>query len=1285
MGEDADQRDSSKSHVAEALVQSVRAQFDEEGPVAGSALAKVVDDLAHAFGTDFRYYKPNTVARRLARRIELTQCVDLEAYATRLESQPDELARLFNDLLIGVSAFFRDPTTFERLDSTIVPALLDSAADREQLRVWVPACAKGEEAYSLAILIDEHLQRRGQSIDVRIFASDLHKAAVQHASVGSYPAEALEGVSRERREHYFVRSGDSYRVVPKLRDMMVFAPHDLLREPPFTQLDLISCRNLLIYLRDRTQERVLSTLTFALRTGGYLVLGASETPRGGVALVEESAAHRIYRKSGTGPLAIGHVAPRSFTPTPPAPPRLAERTQFLESLLAQLGPSGLVVDAQGELVHSLGDAGLLLKQPAGPVSRDVLRMTGTELSATLSVCLRRAKELAQAVDCGCVRLDAEREAEVAVEPLSNGFFFVRVGAIEARQAAPRPVLDAGQQSLLEAQNVEVERLRAQLQMTNSELVTRTAELHAANEELVAANEELQGTNEELHSLNEELRSVNVDHQAKIHALTQATRDLHNLHESIDVATLFLDRETCVRQFNQAMASVVNLLPQDVGRPIRHLACPLQFVETSLAEVCERALIQNTTVEVSATAEGRHYLVHARPYRTEHGQADGVVVTAANVTTLRQAMHRLESAEERFRLFSEQSRDVLWIIGPGPDDLYVSAAFQQVFGLDPSTRAQRDGPMWWLDLAIAEDRALLEKADQELWTTGRLDVEYRIARPDGQERWIRTRGVRVDTGDPAKFVRLGISEDVTERKQRNALAHGALEAAPDAMLIVSADGRIEFCNSQAIRLFGHPRETLLSMRVEDLIPHARRENHAKLRASYGENAEPRAMGQGRIFDCLRADGSTAPVELSLGPVRLADGLRVCAVVRDASKRLEDEKSAMLRAARNVQAQRLEAIGRLSGGVAHDFNNALTAIMSFTSFAIESLPSESPARTDLAEVIRAARSASQLTASLLAFARQQRVQPEVFDINAAVERTRALLERTLGEHIALHSLLADEPLLVEMDPGQLEQVILNLTVNARDAMPNGGLLTIATSACQMKAAGSNDDVPGAELWVRDTGGGIPPAVLTRVFEPFFSTKGERGTGLGLATCFGIVSQAGGKIEVDSRVDRGTTFTIRLPLSTAPATIAQGEEPPLVVHSSARKGLVFVVEDQEGIRNSVERALRAAGHEVETFDAAEPAIARVDAGEVPLLVVSDVVLPGLSGVELARRLRRRLPELPILWCSGYLGEDLPEVLHTDAYTAFLPKPFTPRDVVERCAQLLSGADVRTPTPKPTGTRPK
>ncbi len=616
-------------------------------------------------GLDFGQYKIATVSRRLDRRMSLKKFSDVEAYVAYLQKDPDEWSALYRDLLIGVTHFFRDPEAFEILGRDVLPALFLEKDPQDEVRIWVAGCATGEEAYSLAIQCEEVAQRMARRPRVRVFATDVHRAAIDFASHGIYTDDQMLGVSAERRACYFEETTLGWRVLPTIRRMVVFAEHNLLADAPFTRMDLVSCRNLLIYLRPEAQTRVLDGLYFALRRGGTLFLGPSE----GLGLLEGTLEPidrhwDLYTKVHEGP------PPRGLQHRPPTRQTRGHTPYLRQDLLSSknrldrslrlmiehLAPSGFLITRQRELLYTFGDAGRYLS-PRGPATEDFLALLPAELRTGVGSAIQRVLQRGAAVQFDRVRIEADPSVyhRISVEPLETGsrsdsLLFVRLERSEAVQAeAPAPELlsrdDAIASHIVELER-ELQEARDNLQSTVEELESTNEELQAANEEMLAANEELQSTNEELQSVNEELFIVNAEYEHKNEALIEANDDLNNLIECTDIGTVFLDKQLCIRKFTPSISSTFNLRTQDVGRPLMDIA-PLLLVDGSNLVEDIRAVLESGLTrerEVFNTL-GTALLQRIHPYRDEFGRVQGAALTYVDLHLVKSAEAKIIAAEQ----------------------------------------------------------------------------------------------------------------------------------------------------------------------------------------------------------------------------------------------------------------------------------------------------------------------------------------------------------------------------------------------------------------------------------------------------------------------------------------------------------------------------------------------------------------------------------------------------------------------------------------------------------------
>jgi PAS domain S-box-containing protein len=527
----------------------------------------------------------------------------------------------------------------------------------------------------------------------------------------------------------------------------------------------------------------------------------------------------------------------------------------------------------------------------------------------------------------------------------------------------------------------------------------------------------------------------------------------------------------------------------------------------------------------------------------------------------------------------------------------------------------------------------------------------------------------------------IARDVTERKRTEAKFQGLVESAPDAVVAVDERGIIRIVNRQAETVFGYAREELVGQNIEILVPDVVKPVHPRHRGKYFRDPKTRPMGAGLELSARRKDGTEFPCDISLSSLETEEGILVSAAVRDVTDRertqrekatAEAEREKAILEGQLHQSQRLESLGQLAGGVAHDFNNLLAVILNYADFVAEEVGDNPALKSDVAEIRKAAERAAALTHQLLIFGRREVIQPRVLDLNGVISDMEKLLRRTLGEHIDLRIRLAPDLAPITANPSQLDQVLVNLAINARDAMPGGGTLVIITANSELDLDYTRmhpDVAPGAYacLTVSDTGSGMVPDVKARALEPFFTTKARgEGSGLGLATVYGIVTQAGGRIELYSEPGHGTTFKLYFPNAAASvrpvqAAVEADSRPPI-------GGTILLAEDEDAVRDMTRRILSRAGYRLLTASNAEQALraATEEQGRIDLLV-TDVIMPSASGKELAMSIAAVRPETLVLYMSGYPQDVIVHQGVLESDVALIEKPFSANSLLAKVDAML------------------
>lgn len=733
-------------------------------------LSKIYTLLKQKNGHDFRYYKKNTLLRRIRRRMHINQVASKEEYVRILRHHDDELDSLFSELLIGVTSFFRELESFEALRTAVLPEMIRQADREEPLRIWVPACSTGEEAYSLSILILECMEEIGTRTDFQIFASDVDEKAVEKARWGTYPETIETDISADRLRKFFSKSGNTYQVKGNIREPIIFSVQNLLRNPPFSKIDLISCRNFLIYLNADAQQKVLATLHFALKKKGVLMLGISENIGRGEDLFEpidkKQKIFRAVKKGGSQPRVELTYQSAEHPPTPKgrAPERSGKagttqgfRLAVHGYLLSSVTPAAVFFDKGGMVTYFHGDTDKFLTPPSGMPSNKLSDMIRVPLLPDFKSALRQVKkEKCRAVRRKIpIKLDGEyRCYDMTLEPVKSENedlaeqFVMVFSEVTKPEASEEQTAASGND---EALKKEVEELKQEikevqenhdavveeLETSNEEGKSMNEELQSANEELQSTNEELESSKEELQSLNEELITVNNELQSKVDELSDTRDDLTNLLNSTDTATLFLDRDIKIRRITPRAEEMFNIIPSDAGRPLHHFSSRFDY-ENLGKDITKVFDTLNTVEEEIRTTDGDWYLLRINPYRTKENYVDGAVMSFFEITEQKRTREKLEEYSRRIETALQFSERIIELVEEPlvvlDRDLKISKAsdsFVALFGLGNETISGRkiceiDERFGFLEERLREAEDTVENFSIPFTTSGDAEWEGTIS-------------------------------------------------------------------------------------------------------------------------------------------------------------------------------------------------------------------------------------------------------------------------------------------------------------------------------------------------------------------------------------------------------------------------------------------------------------------------------------------------------------------------------------------------------------------------------
>ncbi len=1227
----------------------------EEAP---DALHEILAFVHTRTGHDFSNYKHATVLRRIARRLQVHGLAELPEYLAFLRANPDEAGALQRDLLITVTNFFRDKEAFEALEKEVLPQLFAGKTHTDTVRVWSVGTATGDEAYSLAMLLDEYAASLTDAPKIQIFASDINEEAIATARERWYDEPIVADVAPERLRRYFVKEGKGWRIRKELRDLILFAPHNILRDPAFSKLDLITCRNLLIYFNPETQNAVLKIFNFALRRDGFLFLGSSESTEQSSALFSVvDKPHRIFKVRPAAQFQLPalpspgkwnvRIPPLPVAPNEP-PPSPISYGEIHNKLVEQFAPPSVLVNEEYEIVHVSEHAGRFLRVVGGEPTRNLIKTVHPALKLDLQGALFEAKKGRFVTESRNVRLEIDGQetlVNITVRLLqspnaADGFYLVifdesknTAAPVEAGEA-PQTIVgrDAMQNMVRQLEHelqINRERLRATVEhsgISTEELKASNEELQAINEELRSASEELETSKEEFQSLNEELLTVNVELKDKVEQLNNINSDLQNIVQSTDIGTIFLDRSLRVKRYTPRVADLFNIIPSDLGRPLEHLTHKLDY--DSLTEDAIEVLqtLQMKEREVRGGTGDRRYLIRMTPYRTLDDKIEGAVLSFQDITDIKRANDLLMESEERFAIAFNASPLALTITALNTGKLIeVNETFVNITGYSRAEAIGRSTAELGLWLQPSDREAELATVTKE----GQIrTTEYRFRMRNGREiTGLLSAELLEIGGEPCA---LTVIQDITERKQAEELIRESEEKFRNLANSISqfawmtdAAGYIFWYNERWFEYTGttleemqgwgwqkvhHPDE--VGRVVEKFQQHIASgeewEDTFPLRSKTGEyrwflsRALPIRDENGNI---VRWFGTNTDIE----DVRLAEEK-----LKDADRRKDEFLATLAHELRNPLAPIRAGLEIMRRGNEAQIQQAQSTIVRQLTHIIRLVD-------DLLDVSRISR--GKITLQV------ERVELAGI-IHMALETNHPLLEAAGHE---LTVALPPVPVYLDGDPTRLVQIVLNLMNNAVKYTEPGGKIALRATTEHQQAV----------IRIKDSGIGIPAKMLPHIFDIFTqaehaSQQMQGGLGIGLSLVKNLVEMHGGTIEAFSD-SGGSEFIVRLPLALAQQPTSQplSSEKTAAVASLPAQYTILVVDDNVDAAEMMEVILTMEGHEVLLAYDGTSAI-KTALEQRPAVAVLDIGLPDLDGYEVARQIRQHAPDILLIALSGWGQEE-------------------------------------------------
>jgi two-component system CheB/CheR fusion protein len=1243
-------------------------------------LFRIINDKKNV---DFSGYKQATILRRIQRRMIIQPVSTYQDYLAFVKQNPDEVNDLFNDLLINVTSFFRDSVSFDAMKAIIFPHLISKSTSHgsKSLRLWVPGCSTGEEVYSIAIALVEFLSSNNLNVSVQIFATDISEKSIAKARIGIYPEEALGPISQERLAQFFSRTERGLQINKNIRDMVIFASHNVIKDPPFSRLDFICCRNLLIYFSAPLQANVLSMFHFALKPEGMLLLGPSES------LGESTDLFRIVDKKlriyerATGSVRqyadnlIDNYYARAMPGSLKHPNNYSvnhedELAREVDTIiLGRFAPSGFVVNESMKIIQFRGNTSVFLGPTPGQPNFSLHDLLKPELRHAVRAAVTSSIKSGDLVADDNISLIGSGSQQLLytlhVLPLQRTtnkpqYFLVlfsprkqlaRHGESDVSRSRWKRRFarlfgqfdsvaeDANRKNIadLESARKQLENLTIDRDLTLEELRTSNEEILSANEELQSSNEELETAKEELQSSNEELRTVNDELQVRNFDLGLVKDDLANIIDSTNMPLILMSRELTLRRFTPAAERLLGLLPSDVGRNISHVKFDISI--EGLQDLCLGVLQTMQFVEKQVQDQhGRWQSMSIRPYRTSANKIDGLIVGFFDVNALTTNLNQkgIDFAE---RIVATARGPLVVLDGNGFMKMGNEAFYKYL-------RRQDTAPFSGLFFDVSPSVAhstLAKDAINSLLNNGTefRNVEVELEVELGQKRIFLMHGWEIyKNGSKDKRVLLDF-DDVTESKRYEEAMRRILNAAPLGVIQTRKNGEIVFVTDEVVRIYGYGRSELIGMNIDRLIPPRHRSAyHADVTKLFNDRAV-RPLGTELNLAGLAKSGREVPIDTALVPVEFDGELFILNAIVDMTARLSLQHSIL---AAEVSDQANKSKSRFIATMSHEIRTPLAAVIGFAEQIMKN-----PKKSENYAIIiqRNAIHLSKLIDEVLDLskveANQINLEQITFNIRNEIDGAVSMLSgaaATKGIRLSVEY-SSNLPILLQSDPTRLRQILVNVIGNSMKFTDKGDVI-VKVGVTERKNEAERLQL---RILVSDTGCGIDPEMHSTIFEPFSQSSASTtrlygGTGLGLTLSRQLARLLGGDVKLmHSTPDIGSVFEITVDFG-APAV--QLEVDRISKDKSKRtlqeklKGLrILLVEDSPDISFLVSQILNSSGTIVTTAADGELGLKAALTQSFDLILM-DINLPKMDGKTVTRRIRESNTKIPIIALTAHATKE-------------------------------------------------
>ncbi|HKJ66284.1 MAG TPA: CheR family methyltransferase, partial [Desulfopila sp.] len=1267
-------------------------------------LESIFAELESRTQHEFNGYKKNTILRRIRRRMQLLQIDSLESYTKKVRNDREEAEMLFKDLLIGVTHFFRDTSSFEYLQERIIPMLLkdkNKSGSATGLRVWVPGCATGEEAYTLAMIIRDEAAKLEASLPVQIFATDIDENALTTARRATYPEGIEDQVPEKYLSKYFTKQGNHYQVKKSVREMCIFSPHNLISNPPYSRIDLITCRNLLIYFDTHLQRKILPIFHYSLNKGGYLFLGPSENISARAELFRvNSKTHKVFQALENVPptlidFPLGKSPARSTAAT--GKPGFLEQKRNQEHILAKAFenkileryiPFSAVINNNGDIFYWAGPRSKYLDHPKGIPRNNLLDIVNKSLRLTLRSLLHKSATTGGEVEQNDVvveTVEGLQRLKVSLSPFEelegDAELFLAVireiGPAKTPTESERAGAQSSGEEVIRQLEEELRDTKAYLQSTIEEMETSNEELKSSNEELLSMNEELQSSNEELQtskeelqSVNEELETVNTELKNKVNELDDANSDLKNLYESNQIATLFLDNELRIKTFTPMATELFRLIETDMNRPIGDIVSRFKGVDLvkEAREVLDR--LEKRSHEIVHSDTGRHYIMQMMPYRSVNNTIDGITISYVDVTDLKLAKEDLEIRERMLTLVTDSVPVLISYIDTDLTYRYCNAAYGKWFGLQNDEVIGQTMTDVLGKEVVAQVQPHIDRVLRGKTAHFNANLDYRH---DG-EKIVSGRYEPHVSNDGKILGFIAFVQDESKRviRERKLGRLAAIVNSTHEVIIgCTTEGVITDWNRGAENLYGYTAEEAVDNHIKFIVPEERQEELDRVYAGLldGKRFEPFETER------LTKSGEIKHILLSLDPIHDDEGevLGISTVAHDITDRVtaEDQLAQLNENLEQQVEKRTKQLHNLTAGMlsleqrerkkfSQYLHDEIQQTLAGAKLQVEQAYSEvegergsAPLSAGLRLLSEAIKNSRSMTSDM---------SPPLFFENG-IKICMQWVERWAGEKLGLNVTTRfkgdDRP--INEEAGYLifrsmRELLVNISKHA-------GVKEATIGACFTSDG-------GFKATVIDEGKGFDPEILkTQVTEHF-----------GLLSIIEQIRSIGGSIMLDSVVGEGTKITIRLsaeviedlevtyvPVSDKINSIAK-ENQARVEGADNEMISILIVDDQEDLRLTLRLMLEEIGGNFIFLEAGncEQALEVVRQYR-PSLVLMDVSMPGMSGVEATRKIMEEHEDLAIIGLSMHERESMEEAMRDAGAVDYVTKDSPPIDIMEVIKKVL------------------